>query len=1049
MFSQCVFGSSVSRRRPSHFAADSVAAEVLESRELLSSVSVLDAEIAGTLGEVSLADVSAESTDASYSLNQAVLGRSDLDNTLKGMSVVVDAAADRVYVTGIMTDDVAVIDLSTGELSRTFQLPDHGQATKKLAFDDVHRELWAVTNKQEPTIWIADPDDGSLIASRNIGDDLRGATRSYPIKDLALDSFGGRLYLAVSDVSGSRVAVYDRTLSEVDSLLEGREVVSIAWDESTGSLLALSARTAAGATGEIFVLSRGEEAGLERIGLDIGSSDRLPAELAVDETGGLYVAGSRTVWKIDSVTGEASWSALLPFTATALDVSGSEVGVLHKYSDADSSTVFVSQFTTLNRDTGEWLATREARYEASRMDVHPDSGQFVVGNGGDASVSVFGAGRSEGVHVKVGSAAEDVLITPDGNRLLALNRLGGSQLIEFDMRTGASRVVETVAWPVRMAAFEETNSLFIFSHFEPLIEVRDLETLELVDTISLAEHGVTASYSDTLSDMSFASDGSLLVALQAEQGLVVVVDSASREVLAVTDLGGRLPGDGPGRLNAAVDISDPADRTVFVYLEDDSRLYRLRESDGFAASIEDSTEVSVDREVQGAYGFRSVFLSTGSGGESNTVYVWNVAVDAETLEVGESIDGVERFVGESDGVLIGQHKVSSGVNAIESLVVVDASTGAVLHEQELAETEAMDAKVDLDLESGRVAFTMPAVSEVHMVELEYDFEVLEEAPGLRAFETRFDASTGVLEVRMLESGSLSVGSSEGRFEISGGDGVSVSTRLVPSAGVHGLEIIGTDGSDSIDLSGIRGRDLPLLNSVSVSAGGGDDRLQGSPLADVLRGGEGSDRVNGSGGDDVLDGGSGDDTLRGGAGRDILRGRMGDDRLIGQGGVDRVEESAEADLELGDTYLVGRGRDWLSSIEQAVLVAGDVGHRLDARGFSHAVTLLGGAGEDVLLGGASSDHLDGGRGADVLIGGDGRDRLNGRAGDDTILGGAGDDTMLGGAGRDLMLGGLGDDLLRGHGGLDTLVGGPGSDDIRGSEREIDELFVLEVSWLSEV
>ena len=1043
-FPQCGLSFRPPRRRPDHTVACSIPAEVLESRELLSSVSAVDSEIAVSLGDLT-ASVSHETSEISFSLNEAVLGRSDLDNTLKGMSVVVDSAGDRVYVTGIMTDDVAVIDLSSGELVRTFQLPDHGQATKKLAFDDVRRELWAVTNKQEPTIWIADPDDGSLVISRNIGGDLREGARSYPIKDMAMDPVAGRLYLVVSDVGGSRVAVYDRTLTEVDSLLEGRQVVSIEWDSATDSLLALSAPVAAEAESEIFVLARGEESGMTRLSPEFGSTERPPAELAVDETGALYVAGSRTIWKIDAATGEADWSAVLPYTVTAIDVSGSEVGVLHKYSDPDSSTVFVSQFTNLDRDSGELIATREARYEASRMDVHPDSGQFVVGNGGDASVSVFESGTADGVHVKVGTAAEDVLITPDGNRLLALNRLGGSQLIEFDIRSGESRVVETVAWPVRMAAFEEDNVLFIFSHFEPVIEVRDLETLELLETISLAEHGVVASYSDTLSDMSFASDGSLLVALQAEQGLVVVVDSASREVLAVTDLGGSLPGDGPGRLNAAVDISNPDDRRVFVYLEDDSRLYRLQESHGFAASVEDSVEVAIDRDVQGTYAFRAVFHSS----ESDTVYAWNVAIDAETLETGGTIEGVERVVGESAGVLIGQHKVASGVNSIESLVVVDAGTGSVLHEQELAETEAMDAKVDWDLGSGRLAFSMPAASEVHLVEWEYDFEESGEPAVLPGFETHFDSATGVLEVRMIEEGMLSIGSSEGHFEISGGAEEMTFATLVSAEGVRGLEIIGTDGEDTINLSGIRDRDLPLLNRVSVAAGGGDDRLQGSRLDDVLLGGPGSDRVNGGGGDDVLDGGPGDDTLRGGAGRDVLRGRMGDDRLIGQGGVDRVEESAEADLVLSDTHLVGRGTDRLASIEQAVLVAGDAGHRLDAREFSHAVTLLGGDGRDVLLGGVSGDHLDGGRGNDVLAGGGGRDRLNGRSGNDTILGGDGDDTLLGGGGRDLLLGGRGDDLLRGHGGLDTLVGGPGTDALYGSDREIDEVFVLEASWLSEL
>ncbi len=55
---------------------------------------------------------------------------------------------------------------------------------------------------------------------------------------------------------------------------------------------------------------------------------------------------------------------------------------------------------------------------------------------------------------------------------------------------------------------------------------------------------------------------------------------------------------------------------------------------------------------------------------------------------------------------------------------------------------------------------------------------------------------------------------------------------------------------------------------NVSAGGGNDQLQGSEAADTLKGDAGNDIIKGNGGADTLTGGSGDDNIDGGAGVDV-------------------------------------------------------------------------------------------------------------------------------------------------------------------------------------
>lgn len=120
---------------------------------------------------------------------------------------------------------------------------------------------------------------------------------------------------------------------------------------------------------------------------------------------------------------------------------------------------------------------------------------------------------------------------------------------------------------------------------------------------------------------------------------------------------------------------------------------------------------------------------------------------------------------------------------------------------------------------------------------------------------------------------------------------------------------------------------PMLNSVDIDGGSGDDWIIGGPKADRLVGGPGNDILVGGDGDDLLEGNAGDDELNGGAGNDQLFGGLGDDFLFGG-------EAASTE----DRLFGGDGDD--------VLVAG--------------------AGDDLLDGGSGNDRYDGGAGANEVV-----------------------------------------------------------------------------------
>ena len=90
----------------------------------------------------------------------------------------------------------------------------------------------------------------------------------------------------------------------------------------------------------------------------------------------------------------------------------------------------------------------------------------------------------------------------------------------------------------------------------------------------------------------------------------------------------------------------------------------------------------------------------------------------------------------------------------------------------------------------------------------------------------------------------------------------------------------------------------------VFAARGADTIEGAVGNDYLRGGKGSDRILGDDGNDILNGNEGDDFISGSAGNDLVRGGQnndeifgndGDDILIGEKGTDRLTGGSGTDV----------------------------------------------------------------------------------------------------------------------------------------------------------
>jgi Ca2+-binding RTX toxin-like protein len=105
-----------------------------------------------------------------------------------------------------------------------------------------------------------------------------------------------------------------------------------------------------------------------------------------------------------------------------------------------------------------------------------------------------------------------------------------------------------------------------------------------------------------------------------------------------------------------------------------------------------------------------------------------------------------------------------------------------------------------------------------------------------------------------------------------------------------------------------------IKSISISAGGGDDKVSVAPnvtLPATIDGGDGNDTLSGGAGPDTINGGAGDDRVSGGLGSDLLNGGAGNDTIFSADGVkdtvDGGDNAVANDGSSGDVAYVD-GKD---------------------------------------------------------------------------------------------------------------------------------------------
>jgi len=546
-----------------------------------------------------------------------ILGFTD-NNVLKLFSAAADPTRNRVYVSGILTRHIGILDGATEKWIGTLDSGIEGYALKYLYLD-------AVAN----LLYIADASHDQL--SRI---DLNTGARAGPVTlpnagtHLIMDSRRTRVYLSGPDTPNLS-ALDGKTLQQVWAFNDlGKNTGALAFDAQSDTLyiLDIGAQDRQRAIYR-FDLNTAKIVGTINYAAPTGGRSR---GLEWDAQGKrFFVIGDRQILVL-AANGVELRAIQLPrdrqVQSTLFDTAHNRFVILALAQPKDGEVAGVGGILqAYDADTGRLAAEISFGNKPHRMTFSPANGKIYVPNG-DASVvwSIATDTYTRAVPLRLGVSLEQIVAT-DGGRVLYMNsRLGGSELLALNIETNQLERFASGTWPIPIRADSNGERLFVLNAWDSTLAIYDLKpTRKLAATIPL---GLPRGTTDRLPDLAIDTTHQRAYAAYPEFSKIAIVDLQALKPVTTLEVAGFKGGDtggGPGQMQISVNASA---NLLYIFWAQEHRLtiYDGNKNYAPAANI-DLSKLNWNLMRDGP-GSDLMFLDT----ERNRLFVGAFELDAKT-----------------------------------------------------------------------------------------------------------------------------------------------------------------------------------------------------------------------------------------------------------------------------------------------------------------------------------------------------------------------------------------------------------------------------------
>ncbi len=501
----------------------------------------------------------------------AMLGRPIQQNVLKLFSAAADPVSNRVYVSGIMTRHMGILDGSTEEWIGSLDTGDYGW--KYLYLDPVARFLY-IANASDSTLQRIHLDTGASLGP---------VAADAVLFKAAVDTRRARLLLG-SDVSPYFRAVDGATLLPIfgtDAL--GSSVGSPIYDEDR-DVVYLFDVAATGASREIHVVSPTNGARLGTIPYTMPPNQRERSQQFDKLSNRFFIATTRTLRVLDGsgVTRiSISFASNRQCQDLIYDAAHDRIAALTLEATSGAVEAVAGHLEVYHPSTGALERDIQFGRKPHRMTLNTANQNIYVPNG-DASVvwSLPTGSYTHASPIRLGESLEQIVTARGGGLLYMNSRLGGSYLAQFDTDSAVCETFTNGVWPIPIRADPNGARLVVANAWDSTLDLYNLNpTRALTATIPI---GLPPGSTDRLPDLAVDFSNDLAYAAYPEFGKIAVVNLATTSAVAlltVTNFPAKAEGGGPGELQVAV---NPATQRLYLFLANQRRLRILDASANYA-----------------------------------------------------------------------------------------------------------------------------------------------------------------------------------------------------------------------------------------------------------------------------------------------------------------------------------------------------------------------------------------------------------------------------------------------------------------------------------
>lgn len=611
-----------------------------------------------------------------------LLDRSIDNNVLKLFGAAAGSTENRIYVSGIMSSYIGVLDAASGEWIDTIDTEIDVQSIK-----------YVYSEAGSNWLYVVDAGGGSLRRIDLVSGELDAVVDlgSLSGHEAIVDETRNQLILATRD--GGLQAFGGEEFGLVwQETSFGERAGPMVLDVEANLLYVMDPQSTADVR-DIFVVDPSSGAVVDTLTYAVSPGER-GRWLMLDDDGRLLVGTERGVHAVGN-DGRTFPVARFLKDSTVSDmvfVEGSdEIAVLSLMNPQDGVvSAREGRLDVFSAGDGSLVASLSFGNKPKRMTLNTADGNIYVPNG-DASIvwAIDTEDYAAAEPIRLGDTVEQVAVAANGKVYLA-SRLGGSYLTEYDVETGAIETFIAGIWPIPVQTNVSGERLLIVNAWDSSLSVYDVSgEREFMATI---DFGIPDGSTDRLPSMAVDSSRSIAYVAYPEFGQVMVVDFERMAMVEIIELERFRVGDiggGPGQIQLGVD--EVANR-LFV-MRTTEQVIEVYDGNRDYVEIARLGQRDLDWSALPKMG-NSLFLDS----ENHRLFLGPLEIDSLTLEATGRIAGDGLFLVGQDAIRQIYWAFSDGLSP--ELVMLDIETLEVIYSESLPGSHRLPPVLGVDQEAG-------------------------------------------------------------------------------------------------------------------------------------------------------------------------------------------------------------------------------------------------------------------------------------------------------------------------------------------------------------